>query len=268
MDNIRIDRADRIAIVTIDRPPVNALDAATFTEIAEAFEGFAHDRDVSAAVLAAVGDRAFCAGVDLEDSPRRHRPDGRAHDGGPQGDPADQLDPGLVVRRCFSAVYDCAVPVIAAVEAPVVGAGVALVASCDLIVVSERATFALREIAVGVLGGVRHAQRLLGPFVSKRMLLTGDPVPASELYRLGATEPPVAEGGAVSTALALAGRIAVHSPVAVRLAKESANRVEHLALQEGYRLEQDYTTRVNRFADSAEARRAFLEKRAPDFVWE
>jgi enoyl-CoA hydratase len=268
MDNVRIERHDRVAVVTIDRPPVNALDAITFREIADAFESFAHDRSLSAAVLTAAGERAFCAGVDLQDSPRRHRPDGRAEDDGPQGDPSDQLDPGRVVRRCFNAVYDCAVPVIAAVDAPVIGAGVALVASCDMIVLSERATFALREITVGVLGGVRHTQRLLGPYLSKRMFLTGDAVSAAEMYRLGATEPIVGPGEVVDTAIALAQKIATNSPLAIRLAKESANRVEHLSLQDGYRLEQEYTTRVNRFADSGEARRAFLEKRAPEFSWE
>ena len=268
MSNVTIERSDRVALVTLDRPPVNTLDAATFNELGEVFESLAHDRSVNAAVLTAAGDRVFCAGVDLDDSPRRYRTDGRREDGGPKGDPADQIDPGRVVRRCFWGIYDCAVPVIAAVNAPAVGAGVALVGSCDLIVASDRATFALREITVGVLGGVRHAQRLLGPFVSKRMLLTGDAVPAAELHRLGALEALVAPDDVVPTALALAGRIAANSPIAVRLAKESANRVESLSLQDGYRLEQDYTTRVNRFADSGEARHAFLEKRTPEFEWE
>jgi enoyl-CoA hydratase len=268
MTNVRLERHDHVAVVTLDRPPVNALDSATFAELAEVFDSFAHDRSVRAAVLAAAGERVFCAGVDLQDSPRRHRPDGRQEDGGPQGDPADQVDPGLVVRRCFWGIHDCAVPVVAAVDAPAIGAGVALVASCDLIVASERATFALREINVGVLGGVKHAQRLLGPYLAKRTFLTGDALPASELYRVGAAEPIVAPGDALGAAVALAERIAANSPIAVRLAKESANRVEHLSLQDGYRLEQDYTTRVNRFADSTEARQAFLEKRDAEFGWE
>jgi enoyl-CoA hydratase len=268
MDNVRVEQTDHVAVVTLDRPPVNALDAVTFKELGEVFESFAHNRSVSAAVLTAAGERAFCAGVDLQDSPRRQRPDGRQEDGGPQGDPAEQVDSGRVVRRCFGGIYDCAVPVIAAVNAPAIGAGLALAASCDMIVVSDRATFALREITVGVLGGVRHAQRLLGPFISKRMLLTGDAVPAAELYRLGAAEAVVEPDAVVPTAVALARQIASNSPIAIRLAKESANRVEHLSLQDGYRLEQDYTTRVNRFADSSEARRAFLEKRDPAFGWE
>jgi enoyl-CoA hydratase len=268
MTNVRIEQTGRVAVVTLDRPPVNALDSQAFNELAEAFESFAHDRSVSVAILAAAGDRAFCGGVDLKDSPRRQRPDGRAEDGGPKGSPADQIDPGAIVRRCFWSVYDCAVPVIAAVNATTIGAGVALVASCDLVVASDRATFALTEINVGVLGGVRHAQRLLGPWKSKRVFLTGEALPAAELYRLGAVEAVVSPDELLPTAIELAEKIAVNSPIAVRLAKESANRVEHLSLKDGYRLEQDYTIRVNRYADAAEARKAFFEKRAPDFHWE
>src|SRR5438270_6860355 len=81
MDNVRIERTGRVAVVTLDRPPVNALDTQTFDELADAFESFGHDRSVSAAVLTAAGDKTFCGGVDLKDSPRRHRPDGRAVDG-------------------------------------------------------------------------------------------------------------------------------------------------------------------------------------------
>jgi len=266
--HVRIEQDGRIAVVTLDRPPVNALDARTFDELADAFGSFAHDRSVSVAVLTAAGDRTFCGGVDLKDSPRRYRPDGRAEDGGPQGDPADQVDPGAVVRRCFWGIYDCAVPVIAAVNGSAIGAGMALVASCDLVVASETARFALKEITVGVLGGVRHAQRLVGPWKAKRMFLTGEWVPASELHRLGSVEAVVPPERLLPTALELAGAIAANSPIAVRLAKESANRVEGLDLRDGYRLEQDYTVRVNRYADAAEARTAFLDKRAPEFRWE
>ena len=268
MSNVRVEREGRVAIVTIDRPPVNALDSATFRDLGDVFQSFAHDRSVSAAVLTAAGEKAFCGGVDLQDSPRRHRPDGRAEDGGPQGDPADQIDPGLIVRHCFWGIYDCAVPVIAAVDGVAIGAGMALVGSCDIVIASPRARFALKEITVGVLGGVKHAQRLVGPFKAKQMFLTGDWVEAEELYRLGAVESVVPSADVRPTAVALAQRIAGNSPIAVRLAKESANRVENLGLQDGYRLEQDYTTRINRFADSGEARRAIVDKRDPDFRWE
>ena len=268
MGHVKVDHTAGVAVVTLDRPPVNALDARTFNEIADVFEGLSLDRSVRVAVLTGAGDRAFCGGVDLEDSPRRARPDGRSEDGGPQGSPLDQVDSGRLVRRCFWSVYDCSVPVIAAVNAAAVGAGVALAASCDLIVCSALARFALKEIDVGVLGGVKQTQRLVGPFKAKRMFLTGEWVPAEELYRLGSVESVVPPDQLLPAAVELAATVAEKSPIAVRLAKESANRVEYLDLKDGYRLEQDYTIRIGRYADSAEARRAFLEKRQPEFQWE
>jgi enoyl-CoA hydratase len=268
MEHVRVEIADRVAIVTLDRPPVNALDEQTFVEIAEAFDRLSSRRDATVAILRGAGDRAFCAGVDLRDSPKRHRPDGRREDGGPKVDARYQVDGGRVVRDSFDAVYECGVPVIAAVGGAAIGAGLALAACCDLIVASTTASFALTEINVGVLGGVRHAQRLVGPFLAKRMFLTGEPITAAEVYARGAIESVVEPDQLLPTAMALATTIASKSPIAIRLVKESANRVEDLPLQLGYRTEQDYTTRIRRFADSDEARLAYLEKREPEFRWE
>lgn len=269
MEHIHIEVLDRVAIVTLDRPPVNALAYQTFDELAQAMELLSSGREASAIVLrAAPGARVFCGGVDLQDSPRRHRPDGRAEDGGPQGDARDQVDPGRIARRCFDSIYECGLPIIAAVHGKAIGAGVAIVASCDLVVASTEASFALTEINVGVLGGVRHAQRLCGPFLAKRMFLTGEYVSADEIHRRGGIEAVVEPMQLSDAALALASTIATKSPIAVRLAKESANRVESMSLHDGYRTEQDYTQRVKRHADSEEARRAFLEKRPPVFAWE
>jgi enoyl-CoA hydratase len=269
MDHITISIEDRVAVVTLDRPPVNALANQTFDELTEAMQQLSAGRDASAIVLrASPASRLFCGGVDLLDSPRRHRPDGRPSDGEPQGDARDQIDPGRGPRECFDSIYRCGLPVIAAVHGKCIGAGVAIVASCDLVVASADASFALTEINVGVLGGVRHAQRLCGPWLAKRMFLTGEFVTADEVYRRGGIEAVVDRDDLHDTAVALARTIAAKSPIAVRLAKESANRVESMPLYDGYRTEQDYTQRVKRHSDSDEARVAFLEKRAPDFHWE
>lgn len=269
MEQVRVEIADGIAQVILDRPPVNALSYQTFDELASAMESSSIGRDVSVVVLRAADDaRLFCGGVDLKDSPIRFRPDGRREDDGPKGDARDQLDPGRVARRCFEAIHQAGPPVIAAVRGKVIGAGVALVASCDLVIAGDDATFTLAEINVGVLGGVRHAQRLCGPFLAKRMFLTGEPVTADEIFRRGGIEAVVPSTDVVDTAMALAATIAAKSPIAVRLAKESANRVESLPLTEFYRIEQDYTTRIKRHADSDEARHAQLDKRAPRFGWE
>lgn len=268
MEHVKLDYDGAVAIVTLDRPPVNALAHQTFAEIAEVFTALGSGRDVRAAVLTSANPRIFCAGVDLDDSPRRYRTDGRFRDGEPRIDARYQVDPGLVVRECFWSIFECAVPVIGAVNGKAIGAGMAMVACCDMVVASTDASFALTEINVGVLGGVRHAQRMVGPYFAKRMFLTGEFVEAKELYRRGALEAVVAPDDLLPTAMKLAQTIASKSPIAVRLAKDSANRVEFLPLQEGYRLEQEYTNRVKRFADSDEARLAFQAKRPPEFLWE
>jgi enoyl-CoA hydratase len=99
------------------------------------------------------------------------------------------------------------------------------------------------------------------------MFFTGEFVPASEFHRLGAVEAVVSPDQLMPTATELAAKIAAKSPIALRLAKESMNRVEDLPLKDGYRTEQDYTSRVTRYNDSAEARAAYLEKRQPVWTW-
>jgi enoyl-CoA hydratase len=269
VEHISIAVEDGVAVVTLDRPPVNALANQTFEEITAAMSQLSAGREASAIVLRAAPDsKLFCGGVDLQDSPRRHRPDGRPEDGAPQGDARDQIDPGRSPRECFNSIYESGLPVIAEVHGKCIGAGVALVASCDLVVASDDASFALTEINVGVLGGVRHAQRLCGPWLAKRMFLTGQFVTADEIYRRGGIEAVVDRSELHDAAIDLGRTIATKSPIAVRLAKESANRVESMSLYDGYRTEQDYTQRVKRHADSDEARVAFVEKRGPRFRWE
>jgi enoyl-CoA hydratase len=118
-----------------------------------------------------------------------------------------------------------------------------------------------------VLGGARHLQRLVGPFKTRKMFFTGEAVSAHEFYRLGAVEAVVEPAKLMASAIELAANIARNSPIGLRLAKESLTRVEDLSLKEGYRIEQDYTGRVTRYNDSQEARRAYLEKREPDWSW-
>lgn len=268
LENVRIEVADNVAVVTLDRPPVNALDSQTWRELSLAFDSLGGRRDVNVAIFNASG-KIFCAGVDLADSPTRHRTDGRRADGGPQDvDPRNQLDSGLLPRRAFFSVYDCAVPVIGAIDGKAIGAGAMLVGLCDMVIATPRFELALTEINVGVLGGVKATQRFVGPHLAKRLFLTGEYIGADELYRRGCLEAVVEPDGLMEAALELASKIAAKSPIAVRLAKESANRVEYMDLYEGYRTEQDYTIRVKRYADSDEAGRAFAGRRDPRFRWE
>ncbi len=259
MGDLRLDVVDNVATVTLDRPPVNAVDTGTFAEIIDVFSGFADDRDVRVAVFTAAGDRAFMAGVDLQSVGPRER--------GAETPASLVTDPARMARDAMWAITDCAVPVIGAINGPALGAGLAFAACCDILVASDNARFGTTEINVGLLGASAHLSLLVGRHKAREMFFTGEQVAAAELHRLGAVRSvvPLAELAGAARDLALA--LAAKSPIALRLAKESMNRVEHLPLKEAYRTEQDYTARLLGFEDAAEARNAFMEKRAPEWKW-
>jgi enoyl-CoA hydratase len=263
LEFLDVSVTDLVATVTLRRPPVNALSAPMMREIARVFTTLERGTSASVAILTAEGDRVFCAGADIGESDRRYN----RRELLPSESVADLADPGEVVRDCFFSISGGTLPVIAAVNGAAVGAGVALVASCDIVIASSNAFFALPEIDVGVLGGGRHMQRLAGPFKAREMMFTGRRMTADELFTHGSVSQVVPPAELAGTALCVARVIAGKSPLALRLAKQAMNRVEHLPLEDGYRLEQDYTARVSRLDDALEARRARLEKRDPTWSW-
>ena len=257
MSQLTVDAADGIAVVTFCRPPVNATNTESWNELTAVFSAF-HDRqDVRAVIFTACGTRAFMAGQDLREDPWA----------APDRSPAAIVDPGRPVREAMWAIYDCPVPVIAAVNGPAVGGGLALVALCDIIVAAERATFGATEINVGLLGASAQVSRMVGPYRAREMFFLGEMVSADELHRLGVVREVVPDADLLPAARALAEQLALKSPIALRLAKESMNRVEGMAVKDAYRLEQDYTNRLRMFDDASEAATAFLEKRSPNWRW-
>lgn len=256
-NSIRVEVADLVATVTLDRPPVNAINEATLAAIRDTFRTLGDRRDVHAAIFTAAGERAFMGGYDL----------GSVGNQLEESRGTEVTDPGLVQREALWSVTDCAVPVIAAVNGPAIGAGVAFAACCDMIVASENAVFGALEINVGLLGASAQLSLLVGRHKAREMYMLGEKVSAAELHRVGAVRTVVPLSELMSTARALAEQLALKSPIALRLAKESMNRVEFLPLKEAYRTEQDYTNRLLTYEDSAEAREAYLEKRSPRWKW-
>jgi enoyl-CoA hydratase len=257
---VQVELEDGVATVTYDRPPVNAVESESSRQIKETFEELSRNRDVRVAIFTAAGNRAFIAGADLKARAERDT----SKD---QHDPIYGLDPGRGGREAFFSLYDCSVPVIGAINGPAIGAGLAYVAMCDIIIASENARFATTEINVGLLGAGSFLQRMAGPYKMRKLFYTGEFATAEEMYRLGAVEAVVPNDDLLPTAKALARRIAEKSPIAIRLAKESLNRMEYLPIKDAYRTEQDYTNRLRTFEDSREATIAFNEKRAPVWKW-
>ena len=251
MSEIIVEKADKVVSVIIDRPPVNALTIALYQRIAEVFEEIGTFNDVNCAVLLARGSRAFCAGLDLREFLAAKVED----------DPAR----AVIVRRMFHSVRHCAIPVIAAVNGPALGAGCVLASVCDIRIASENATFGLPEINVGRCGGTAHMARHVPQGLLRRMFFTGTPISAQEAYRVGFVDRVVPLDRLMTDVNELAAVIASKAPLGLRLGKEALNRVEFMPVDEGYALEQEYSTKLMHTEDAREATRAVLEKRAPAF---
>lgn len=249
---ITLTLEDHVGVVTMDAPPVNAQNAQFHSEMAWIFDSISDREDVRAAVLTGAG-KVFSAGADIR---------ARAAMSDEAG---ARWQHNRRTRECFHAIRECSKPVIAAINGPALGAGLALAASCDILVAAEEASLGLPEIDVGLLGGGRHAMRLFGHSRVRRMMLTGYRVSGPELAELGVVEQCVPRDQVLDAALVIAREIASKSPTAIRLAKQSLNTIEELSLRDGYRYEQNMTVQLSGHPDSREAMAAFLEKRAPKF---
>jgi enoyl-CoA hydratase len=259
--DITVERRGPIAVVTYDRPPVNLLSYEGFVDIAETFHQLGEDRSVRVVVFTAAGVRAFMGGADLKGKLGVSR--------GESSSPASYAtDSGRLAREALWSLYDCAVPVVTAVNGPALGGGLGFVAVSDFVVAAEHARFGMTEIDVGILGGGAHLERLLGPVRARKMFFTGRQASAQEFFELGIVDAVVPVDELLPAALEIAENLAAKSPIAMRLAKESMNRIETMPIKDAYRIEQDYTRRLVQFHDSAEARAAFFEKREPHWRWE
>jgi enoyl-CoA hydratase len=243
---------EHIAIVRFANPPVNAHSQQLLSETAWVFDELSDRDDVRAIVLTGEG-KCFCAGADLKE-----RSGATAEDGA-------HWQRSRRAREAYYSIMECQKPVIAAINGPALGGGLAFAASCDILVAAETACVGLPEIDVGLLGGGRHAQRLFGHSRLRRMMLTGMRVYGPELDRLGVVEASVPVAELMETALGIARDIAGKSPLAIRLAKHALNQIEEMTLRDGYRFEQSMTGQLGKSEDSKEAVRAFVEKRKPVF---
>jgi enoyl-CoA hydratase len=247
---IRSERREHVAIVTIDNPPVNALPVAGWFDLADAIRAAGRDRTVRAVVLRAEG-KGFQAGVDIKEL---------------AADPTNESLVG-VNRGCyeaFAAVYDCEVPVIAAVQGFCLGGGLGLAGNADIVVASDDATFGLPEVDRGALGVATHLARFVPLKKARAMFLMGTMVTAQELLAFGTVERVVPRDQLLDAALDIAAVIGAKSPIVMQRAKESLNMIDPVDVKRSYRFEQGFTFELNLWGDSDELRQAFVDKRAAE----
>jgi enoyl-CoA hydratase len=238
-----------IAEVVIDAPPVNALDVAGWFELADAVTAAGRDPEIRVVVVRAEG-RGFCAGVDIKEIQAK----------------GDEALVG-VNRGCaaaFAAVYDCEVPVIAAVHGFCLGGGIGIAGNADIVVASDDATFGLPEVDRGALGAATHLARLVSQQKMRQMVYTAKPATAAEVAAYGSIAAVVPRPELVPTAHALAAQIAEKSPTIIRRAKESLNGIDPVDVKRSYRFEQGFTYELHVRGVADEQRQAFVDKRQAD----
>jgi enoyl-CoA hydratase len=236
-----------IAEVVVDHPPVNALPVAGWFDLAAALRSLGEDPAVRVVVLRAEG-RGFNAGVDIKEMQATAGFDALV--GANRG-----------CYAAFAAVYECPVPVIAAVHGFCLGGGIGLVGNADVIVASDDATFGLPEVDRGALGAATHLSRLVPQHKMRAMVYTSATATAAELHAFGSVLRVVARDELRDAAREVAGQIAAKSPAVIRAAKESLNGIDLWDVKRSYRFEQGFTFELNLSGVADEHRDAFVEGR-------
>ena len=255
MADLRIETADGVATVTLDRPDaLNALTVPLKEALVDAFRAFASDDAVRAVVLTGAG-RAFCAGQDLHE---RLQPDALPL--------ADEIraryNPLIRAMRALPK------PIVAAVNGAAAGAGASLAFACDIRIAAEDASFLLAFGRVGLIpdsGATWLLPRLIGGAKAAELALTTDPLSAADAERLGLVARVVPAADLIQEAGALARRLAAAAPVALALTKEALERSWASSFDDQLELEADLQGRAGSTADHAEGIAAFIERRRPTF---
>jgi crotonobetainyl-CoA hydratase len=255
MGALRTQARGGIIEITLDRPPANAIDAATSRELAASFASFRDADDLRVAIVTGAGDRFFSAGWDLKAAAA-----GESEAYGAGG------------FAGLTEAFDLDKPVIAAVNGYAVGGGFELALACDLVVATSSSQFFLPEVNLGFVadaGGQLRLPKRLPRAIAMELLLTGRRMDAEEALRWGLVNRLVASDELLESARELASRIAEAAPLAIRAAKAIVTETEHLSVEEGFAaLREGRVPAYRRALDSEDARegpRAFSEGRPP--VW-
>ena len=249
----RYELRERVAVVTIDHPPMNALDVPTKLAIREVFDELDQRRDeLRAVVLTGAGDKAFAGGADIKTFL--------------------ELTPETAKRRLmlthaiYAQIENFVWPVIAAVHGYCLGGGLELALACDIRYASQNAKLGFPEVNLSVFpgnGGTARAARLLPMGRLKELVYSGASIDADQALAYGLVEKVVPDGQALAAALELAGRIASRGPLGVMAAKKALNRSRDLPLMDRLELESDLWAGLTASEDMKEGARAFIEKRKP-----
>lgn len=253
--NIRFEKKNQIAYVTIDRPKVlNALNMATMQELKQAFTSIKDDGEVRVVILTGAGEKAFVAGADIAELS--------------QHSPVSAKEYTHKGQAIIDAIEDLGKPVIACVNGFALGGGCELALACTMRLASDNAKLGQPEVKLGLIpgyGGTQRLPRLVGKGLAMQQVLTGEMISAQEAHRIGLVNEVVPQAELIARAEAIAAKIIANSPLAIQYAMEAVNRGYDMPLADGLYLEATLFAVCCATEDKNEGTKAFLEKRAAVF---
>ncbi len=254
--NVKITLEDRVAVLTIDHPPVNAFNRATLNDLDAALDELIANEQVKVIIIAGAGEFAFIAGADISEIAAVK-------------DAAEAKTFIFKGQEIFSKIESCPKPVIAAIHAVALGGGMELAMACHIRILADRARLGQPETNLGIIpgwGGTQRLPRIVGPGKALELILTGDMINAQEAFRLGLANKVVPAGQVLAEAKGLAKKLAAKS----RLTNEATLRAVYgglkLSLADGLLVEADQFGKLIGSNDTKEGVSAFLQKRQPKFI--
>ena len=257
---IEYQKEGHIAIFTINNPEVmNALSPQQVAEWTEALIDFRENKDLWVGIVTGAGDRAFCTGLDLRSAGPSSG--GPPSGGGPSQQPQETLVRGLKLWK----------PLIAAINGYALGGGLEIALACDIRIASDNARLGLTEVTLGLIpgwGGTQRLPRLIPFSIAAEMVIMGKRITAQEALEIHLVHQVVPQQELMATAKERAEKICESAPLAVAAVKEAMIRGYSMTLEEGLQLETELGRSVLASKDFAEGRKAFMEKRKPEYKGE
>jgi enoyl-CoA hydratase len=251
---IKTQKEEGMGILTVDRPPVNAISTDMVREIGEAFSELENDDEVQVIIITGGGNYAFIAGADVKEM------DGI--------DPEKGIDIVRTGQKVFWDIEHGSKPVIAAINGMALGGGNELAMACDIRIASDRARFGQPEVNLGLFpayGGTQRLPRLVGKSIAKEMIFTGRTLRAQEALKIGLVNQVVPDGEELRAAKDMAMQIMSKAPVAVRMTKKAINEGLDSDYDKAFEIEAECFREISQTEDLVEGIKAFLEKRQPEF---
>ena len=251
MNAVQVDIKDYICTVTIDRPPVNATDRATYECLAETFRALDKREDVKVAILTGAG-KVFMAGNEMDEIDEMKKP-------------VPLTEYHYVIQDAYMAVKNCRYPVIGAINGSAAGAGTAFAGCCDVLIAAAGAKFSLSEIKVGVIGADGFASLMVPEKVLRYMAFSGDPLPVEDIAQWGGIWKVVPRDEVLPEARKVAERFCKNARYALIYWKENLNRNYDHKLVDKFDVNLLWQLAYLPHEDCVEAYRAYVEKREPRF---